>query len=482
MEEPPEPEQRYRVLEKLLSQSNHLHRYRVQDQFGASEVELRVSRGQLDDGGLGALFGVERDELSRLDHPGFLPVLDRGTLQGRAFYTVPWRNDPFLVQLGTDATVSLSQRVALVTRLASALQAAHRVGIVVGMIHLPMLAVDGGETRPYFLHHRALPDSWGPAITDRLPEDCLPSVEATRRSNLFHWGRAAYWLLSRGTFPFPADAGREKRKPTRMLSEEIPTALAEVVDACLDWHPEGRPEDAIELMKAVEDAGVHTRIQVVPDVGSSGGIRLTESLDLTAEQLAAGVPGLDPELARQIGKRRRQRQEERAAKPEGSSGRKAAMAGSLVAVGLLVGVLLPLGPSPASPVAPRQPSPPSPVASRAPRPKPPPPVARDIDPAVLAKDLSVRSLLRGEGFTPPEKFRSRWENLVRLSVKGRLPPDMNDRERIDGLGALFLTEPEAACRELDAYRRSLGRYLETPKVAVASGSTGTSGTPAPPGS
>ena len=73
-------------------------------------------------------------------------------------------------------------------------------------------------------------------------------------------------------------------------------------------------------------------------------------------------------------------------------------------------------------------------------------------------DPRVRHFLRGRE-TTPETFRRRWQSLLRLSVRGRIPGVESDIERIEQLKNVFREDPRSACQELDFYRRSVIRAV-----------------------
>ena len=86
-----------RTLNRLPPHAKHCLRYRASQLTVMREVEMRLSPPDPDEKTL-RIFQDEGRELSLLDAPWFLPVLEAGTFRDRPFYLVPLRRYPSLAE------------------------------------------------------------------------------------------------------------------------------------------------------------------------------------------------------------------------------------------------------------------------------------------------------------------------------------------------------------------------------------------------
>lgn len=490
-----DPGSRYRVAEKLPSFSAHSYRYRVFDQTFGREAELRVGRGDKH-AELHRVFLLEMRELAGIDHPAFLPVLDRGTLQGRPFYVVPLRTDPRLTQLVDEGTLTTEQRLGVTSFLITALVQAHERKTIASWIDAQFVALTREHGLPYFVHHRVDPDvrkllaeaaEKAPdpeaAALDRLPEDCELSAEPSVQANLFLWGRLAYWLLSRGRWPYPQKrTSGPTRKPTADLNPKIPRAVGEVVDACLDWAPAGRPESAAEVYEVLKGLGHSGPLGVGAPKPDNSGLIMTDSVEFSREALnelvgssarvEAAIRPTDDNPAGAERRRKGRRQDDPVSpEPSGGWGRTvgtlALLAGLFYAGFALAPVPGGAGSQPATPRAATR----KPPATRPPRERKAPPPAGQAELLALVKNARVRLLLEG-GLTTEANFRGRLRSLHRLASRGQLPADMDGKRRLDEIAEAYKKDARGGISELDAFVRSLQRRIDEAKRKAAEGAGG----------
>lgn len=445
---------RYEIAGKLRSPCPHVHRFEAVERETGKRVELRVSRQQSEEHWL-LPFSREVRDLSTFDHPGFLPLLDRGVIGQRGFYTVPLREDPHLGQVAEDAAFDVGKCFGVITFLASALCHAHEKGVFLGFIHPPLVALGRQQGLPYFIHHHISPDGLLDLVADRIPEDCEVGVDPSARANLFLWGRLGYFLLSKGKYPYSTEHS-EKRLPVRKLEPSIPGEIAEAIDASLEWSPDARPEDAKELYDAIREVGFAQPLALddLPEAENFGA-ELPSAFSIDISGIQRG-PVPDPGALNLAAKAS-------VPDPAGPPPPGAAGPGLGKIFGSLFVVLAAFAGGLAFQGDPPPPPPPPAPAPRKPKPKkalkPRPKIeVEDADAAKLLRNPRVRGFLGGRE-TNEENFQKRFRNLLRLAARSQVPGDVADTERIAQLHELYKEDPRKAFDELDFYRRSLGRAV-----------------------
>jgi eukaryotic-like serine/threonine-protein kinase len=98
------------------------------------------------------------------------------------------------------------------------------------------------------------------------PEQVLAQGEIDNRADIYAAGCVAYWLLT-GELVFNADsaiavmlhhAQTAPIPPAERTELPIPPRLNDLVMACLDKNPAGRPQSARELARSLDDLGIDT--------------------------------------------------------------------------------------------------------------------------------------------------------------------------------------------------------------------------------
>jgi hypothetical protein len=234
----------YKLLESLPPYSRHALRVRVFHHILAREVEFRILP-EGSDPDTQTLFFRELKDLINLDHPAFLPVLQRGKIRGLHCYTVPLRFHATLGNLHEDETLRMEDRARALRSLASALCAAHHQDMLIGGISTRLIAWDPVAGTSYYLHHR--PTSSGrPDLSGLpLPEDVVDTQGRSKPADVYHWAVLAYRLLSRGRLPQPGKNG--KITPLRELAPALDRGFAATIETCLSKDPGLRPQDGAEL-------------------------------------------------------------------------------------------------------------------------------------------------------------------------------------------------------------------------------------------
>lgn len=424
----------YTLIQELRGKATHLRRFQAEDPAHERVLELRGPATSAD-AVPRELYLQEARELAALDHPAFLPVLDRLEVKGELFYAVPLRVDRTLEGVLDDPDFGFEARCEVIRQLAEALRTCHEAGLVLGGLDPALLAISAREGRVYWVNHRAPRQDLASGETRHLPPDCQPGARATARTDLFWWGRLAYWLLSRGSVPYARKSG----DVSGLLGHipDFPSDLAEVLEGCLARMPEARLPDAVAL-----------HAQLMDHWSALGGVRGTLVERPPAPELEAGRgalvtrPGAGHSLRALDG-----------APPPRAGGR--ALAVGVVAAGALAALLMT---GSASPVPEGELGLIREVAPAPPTPAPPAPLSPERR-AELREDPGVKRLLGSRPLRQAD-FPGAWERLRQLGVTARLPPTLNDPERILGLRRSYRRNPRAGVAALEGYLQELATSLQ----------------------
>ena len=119
------------VIERELGQGGMATVYLARDVKHDREVALKVLRPEL-----AAVLGAERflNEIritARLDHPHILTLIDSGAVEGALYYVVPYvRGGSLRARLEAQGQLRLDDALRITTQIASALDYAHRQGVI----------------------------------------------------------------------------------------------------------------------------------------------------------------------------------------------------------------------------------------------------------------------------------------------------------------------------------------------------------------
>ncbi len=241
---------------------------------------------------LSVVLGPERflreiELTASLQHPHVLPLFDSGAADGLLYYVMPYvAGETLRARLAREPQLSEDDAVRLLCEVASALDYAHRRGVVHRDIKpANILLADGHAVVADFgiaralrgtgeegdapgAHARAGIAGVGP-LTDAgtspgtpgymAPEQACGGAGVDHRADLYSLGVVAYELLA-GAPPF---AGRGPHQVVAAHIDEAPLRLAEraahaspalaaLVMRCLEKDPARRPQSAAELLAALE--------------------------------------------------------------------------------------------------------------------------------------------------------------------------------------------------------------------------------------
>jgi serine/threonine-protein kinase len=201
-------------------------RYRIERQLGAGgmatvylahdlklgrEVALKVLRPEL-----GAVLGNERflaevKITARLDHPHILTLIDSGSAGGLLYYVLPYvRGESLRDLLNREQQLSLEQALAITKQVGSALDYAHRKGVVHRDIKPENILLQEGEAMlADFGIALAVQESGGSRLTETglslgtphymSPEQATGDRNVDARATSIRWRRCSSkcWSASR---------------------------------------------------------------------------------------------------------------------------------------------------------------------------------------------------------------------------------------------------------------------------------------------
>ncbi|MCC6553069.1 MAG: AAA family ATPase [Polyangiaceae bacterium] len=236
--------------------------YRARDLQMGGPVALKVLRP-------GGVLDVERFEreagiLAGLRHPGIVAYIAHGaTPEGERWLVMEWLDGESLAERLVREGLSVTETVSLGLRVASALAAAHRGGVVhrdlkPSNLFLPGRRIDAVKLIDFGVAHA--PAAW-PSITlsgamlgtpgYMAPEQARGERVVDARADVFALGCVLFKCLT-GVRPFRGDQPMavllkvvlEEAPRAGSLRSGVPAALDELIARMLSKDPEHRPSDA----------------------------------------------------------------------------------------------------------------------------------------------------------------------------------------------------------------------------------------------
>ena len=229
--------ERFRI-ERKLGSGGMATVYLAVDLKHDREVALKVLRPAL-----AAVLGAERflQEIrisAKLDHPHILTLIDSGDSDGRLWYVLPYvRGESLREKLTREKQLPIETVVGIATQIASALDYAHRHGVIHRDVKPENILLHEGEAMVAdFGIALAVSEAAGPRITESglalgtpqymSPEQATAGRELDARSDVYSLGAVVYEMLTGE----PPHTGATAQAIIAKVITERPTQIRTVRD------------------------------------------------------------------------------------------------------------------------------------------------------------------------------------------------------------------------------------------------------------
>ena len=262
------------AVDRLIGRGGMATVYLARDLKHERRVALKVL-----DRELGAVLGVERflaeiRVTAGLQHPNILPLFDSGEANGLLFYVTPFvEGESLRERLSRERQLPVDEAVRLAVGVASALQYAHRQGV----IHRDLkpdniLLQEGQPLLADFGIALAVSNAGGHRVTQTglslgtpqyvSPEQATADQYVDGRSDIYSLGAVLYEMLT-GDPPHTGSTAQaiiarvvtERPRPVRSTRESVPPYVAAAVERALSKIPADRFGSALEFAEALQGRG-----------------------------------------------------------------------------------------------------------------------------------------------------------------------------------------------------------------------------------
>jgi eukaryotic-like serine/threonine-protein kinase len=255
---------RYEILD-ALGRGGMGAVYRVRDMQFEEQRALKVLHATAQDDNAAVRFRREIEILSRFEHPGIVRIFDFGVVDDRMYFTAELIDGHDLRTILRKRGVFQAEEVARIgARVAEALGAAHRIGIVHRDVkpHNVMIRRDGRITLLDFGVARGAGIDMNTVTAtgvivgtpEYMPPEQFQGHRVDARSDVYSLGIVLYELLC-GTVPFRADTPvglgmlHQGTMPPAIRPQRpnVPAWLERIIFKCLEKDPSARYMDGAEV-------------------------------------------------------------------------------------------------------------------------------------------------------------------------------------------------------------------------------------------
>jgi serine/threonine-protein kinase len=227
---------------------------------------------------LSAVIGVDRflkeiELTASLQHPHILPLFDSGNTDGLLYYVMPFvAGESLRARLARERQLPVDDALRIATEAASALEHAHRRGIVHRDVKPEniLLADDGGALVADFGIALAASHAGGERLTQTglslgtpqymSPEQATADKHITNRSDIYSLGSVLYEMLT-GEPPHTGSSAQavilkivsDEVRPVRDLRKAVPPHVAAAVAKAVEKLPADRFDSARAFAEALNN-------------------------------------------------------------------------------------------------------------------------------------------------------------------------------------------------------------------------------------
>ena len=259
--------------------------YLYQQALPARRVAVKVLRENTDAATM-ERFHAEANVMAQLaGHPSIVPIYQADVSGGRAYLVMEYCPPPHLAQRYRSERLPVPEVLELAVKIASAVETAHRVGILHRDIkpHNILTSVYGAPLLTDFGIAAAAGEgdgdggSYGMSVPWSPPEAFHDPAPLDVRSDVFSLAATVYSLLAgRSPFEVPGAANDsatlihriERQEPARVLRADVPDSLNTLMLRCLSKRMDERPPSAMAFARAVQEIQIElhlppTRLEVL---------------------------------------------------------------------------------------------------------------------------------------------------------------------------------------------------------------------------
>ncbi len=258
-------------IERELGAGGMATVYLVRDIKHDRQVALKVLRPEL-----ALVLGAERflAEIritARLDHPHILTLIDSGDVDGVLYYVLPYvRGESLRDKLTREQQLSIPEALAITRQVASALDHAHKQGVIHRDIKPENILLHEGEAMlADFGIALAVKEAGGSRLTETglslgtpqymSPEQATGERQPTARSDIYSLAAVLYEMLA-GEPPVTGPNAQamiaklltEKPISLRVVRNTVPESVNRAVEQALSKVPADRFASTAEFVKALD--------------------------------------------------------------------------------------------------------------------------------------------------------------------------------------------------------------------------------------
>ncbi len=286
------------AVERLIGEGGMATVYLARDLRHQRKVALKVLKSDL-----GAILGVDRflseiQVTANLQHPNLLPLFDSGTADSLLFYVMPYvEGESLRARLDREKQLPLDEAVRIATSVASALDYAHRHGVIHRDLKPENILLHEGQPLVAdFGIALAVRNAGGNRITQTglslgtpqymSPEQATSDRTIDARSDIYSLGAVTYEMLT-GEPPHTGSTAQaiiarlltEHPRAIRAQRPHVSEQIEAAVERALEKLPADRWATAKEFSEALAGARVVVRapssagrVSVASDARSTSGI------------------------------------------------------------------------------------------------------------------------------------------------------------------------------------------------------------------